>query len=195
MVGLHLPRLRSCWTCSGWWGCGLFVPLLVAAATLFAATQVAAAGGSGATGGRIHRRPSLSRRTATAITASWWPTGTSLEGDLAALRTTLAGRGEDGYLMRTVGERLVLTGNSPRATLYAVYHFLEKYLGCGWCVPGEDTVPKHNVVQVAALDEAVGPPAFSMRQIIVYPCGEARITVRGPTCIYAEQGPWMALQP
>ena len=29
-----------------------------------------------------------------------------------------------------------------------------------------------------------------MRQIIVFPYGEARITVRGPTCIYAEQGPW-----
>ena len=111
--------------------------------------------------------------------------GTSLEGDLTALRATLAGRGEDGYLMRTVGERLVLTGNSPRTTLYAVYHFLEKYLGCGWCVPGEDTVPRREVVQVAALDEAVGPPAFSMRQIIVYPCGEAGITVQGPTCIYA----------
>ena len=98
--------------------------------------------------------------------------GASLEGDLTALRTTLAGRGEDGYLMRTVGERLVLTGNSPRATLYAVYHFLEKYLGCGWCVPGEDTVPQREVVQVAALDEAVGPPAFSMRQIIVFPYGD-----------------------
>lgn len=98
--------------------------------------------------------------------------GASLEGDLTALRTALAGRGEDGYLMRTVGERLVLTGNSPRATLYAVYHFLETYLGCGWCVPGEDTVPQREVVQVAALDEAVGPPAFSMRQIIVFPYGD-----------------------
>ena len=67
--------------------------------------------------------------------------GASLDGDLTALRTTLAGRGEDGYLMRSVGERLVLTGNSPPQTLYAVYHFLEKYLGCGWCVPGDDTVP------------------------------------------------------
>ena len=45
MVGQHLPRLRSWWTCSGWWGVGLFVPLLVAAATLFAAV----ASGSGAT--------------------------------------------------------------------------------------------------------------------------------------------------
>ncbi len=98
--------------------------------------------------------------------------GASLEGELAALRTALADRGEDGYLLRTVGPRLVLTGNSPRATLYAVYHFLEKYLGCGWCAPGEDTVPQCEVVQVAAVDEAVGPPAFSMRQIIVFPYGD-----------------------
>lgn len=99
--------------------------------------------------------------------------GQSLPKELADLRTELAGRGEDGYLTRTVGPRLALAGNSPRATLYAVYHFLEKRLGCGWCAPDDDTVPRLNVVQVAAFDEAVGPPAFSMRQIIVFPYGGA----------------------
>jgi hypothetical protein len=97
--------------------------------------------------------------------------GTSLEGDFGALRAQLSGQGDDGYLVRSLGKRLVLAGNSPRATLYAVYHFLEKYLGCGWCAPGDDTVPRHDLVQVAALDEAVGPPAFTMRQIILFPYG------------------------
>jgi hypothetical protein len=97
--------------------------------------------------------------------------GKSLEGDLDALRDRLAGRGDDGYLLRSLGKRLVLVGNSPRATLYAVYHLLEKHLGCGWCAPGDDTVPRRDLVQVAALDEAVGPPAFAMRQIILFPYG------------------------
>lgn len=97
--------------------------------------------------------------------------GESLDGDLAGLKTRLAGCGEDGYLMCNQGRRLVLAGNSPRATLYAVYHFLEKYLGCGWCAPGDDTVPRCNPVQIPALDETFGPPAFSMRQIILYPYG------------------------
>jgi len=97
--------------------------------------------------------------------------GGALEGDLGGLRDRLTGRGEDGYLMRTLGRRVVLAGNSPRATLYAVYHFLEEHLGCAWCAPGDDTVPRRNVVQLAEFDEAVGPPAFPMRQIILYPYG------------------------
>ena len=44
--------------------------------------------------------------------------------------TELAGRGEDGYL-RAVGLGWRWR-QLPRATL-AVYHFLEKRLGCGWC--------------------------------------------------------------
>lgn len=83
----------------------------------------------------------------------------------------LKGRGEDGYLMRSEGKRIVLAGNSPRATLYAVYHFLEEYLGCGWCVPGDDTVPRQETLRLAPLNNIVGPPAFSMRQIIVFPYG------------------------
>ena len=86
------------------------------------------------------------------------------ERDKLLLR--LKGRGEDGYLMCCSGKRLVLTGNSPRATLYAVYHFLEKYLGCGWCVPGDDIVPKQATIRLPVFQDAIGPPAFAMRKIL-----------------------------
>jgi hypothetical protein len=82
------------------------------------------------------------------------------------LRSELNGRGEDGYLMCSAGKRLVLLGNSPRATLYAVYHFLEKHLGCGWCVPGDDTVPKQATIHIPPFHDAIGPPAFSRRKIV-----------------------------
>ena len=97
--------------------------------------------------------------------------GKSLDRDLARLKTRLAGRGEDGYLMYSQGRQLILAGNSPRAALYAVYHFLEKYLGCGWCAPGDDTVPRCDRIEIPSLDETVAPPAFSMRQIILFPYG------------------------
>ena len=45
-------------------------------------------------------------------------------GEIDKLRSELKDRGEDGYVMCRLGRRLVLIGNSPRATLYAVYHFL-----------------------------------------------------------------------
>jgi len=88
------------------------------------------------------------------------------ERDLA-----LRARGEDAYAMRGDGQRVELVGNSTRATLYAVYHFLEKYLGCGWCAPGDDTVPKAATIRLPCFEDAVGPPAFPMRQIILFPYG------------------------
>jgi hypothetical protein len=94
-----------------------------------------------------------------------------LAAEVDRLRADLRPRGEDGYRMLSQGKRIVLVGNSPRATLYAVYHFLEKYLGCGWCAPGEDTVPRQARLRIPPFDERVGPPALAMRQIILYPYG------------------------
>ena len=84
----------------------------------------------------------------------------------------LKDRGEDGYVMRSAGKRLLLVGNSPRASLYAVYHFLEEYLGCGWCAPGDDTVPQQATIRLPQFHDTVGPPAFSMRALVLFPYGD-----------------------
>ena len=76
--------------------------------------------------------------------------------------------GEDGFIMKTEKERLILGGNTPRATLFSVYTFLEKYLGCGWCMPGDDTVPENKTIVISEIDD-VEKPAFSYRGIISYP--------------------------
>ncbi len=99
-----------------------------------------------------------------------------LAAELDRLRADLQPRGEDGYRMFSQGKRIVLVGNSPRATLYAVYHFLEKYLGCGWCAPGEDTVPQQASPRIPPFDDRVGPPALAMRQIILFPYGGQWLT-------------------
>ncbi len=36
---------------------------------------------------------------------------------------------EEGFVIRTIGEELLIAGGSPRGTLYGVYAFLEKFLG------------------------------------------------------------------
>lgn len=97
--------------------------------------------------------------------------GSVSKNEANRLQADLKNRGEDGYVMGTSGKRLILMGNSPRASLYAVYHFLEKYLGCGWCVPGDDTVPRQVTLSIRPFRDAVGPPAFTTRQIIVFPYG------------------------
>lgn len=97
--------------------------------------------------------------------------GVAGAGLVKRLRAELRGRGEDGFLVRTEGKQILLLGNSPRATLYAVYHFLEEHLGCAWCAPGDDTVPCEKTIRVPPIDDRVGPPALGVRQIILYPYG------------------------
>jgi len=63
-------------------------------------------------------------------------------GQAAGSAEQLKDRGEDSYLIRVAGGNVYLTGATPRSTLYSVYHFLEKYLGCGWIVPGDEYIPR-----------------------------------------------------
>lgn len=48
--------------------------------------------------------------------------------------------GEEGYILKTIGQRLVMVGGRPRGTLYGVYTLLEK-LGVRWWTPTESTIP------------------------------------------------------
>ena len=88
---------------------------------------------------------------------------------------------EDAYIVRTVGSSLILAGASPRATLYAVYDFLET-LGVGFPRPGhshlltqrpeplerEETIPRRTVIKVPPVDR-MEIPSFSYRAMLPFP--------------------------
>ena len=40
---------------------------------------------------------------------------------------------EDGFIIKTVEDKLYIVGTEERGTLYGVYEFLESYLGCHGC--------------------------------------------------------------
>ncbi len=52
------------------------------------------------------------------------------------------GFGRDGIAIQTVGRDLVLAGDRPRGTLYAVYSFLEDTVGCRWWSSKASFVPQ-----------------------------------------------------
>lgn len=90
-------------------------------------------------------------------------------GRSAAVDELLRGRSEDSFAVAVAGNDLYLTGNTPRANLYAVYFFLEKVLGCGWLQPGDDHVPQRPVIAIPADLRMVETPKFSHRSVNVYP--------------------------
>lgn len=71
--------------------------------------------------------------------------------------------GEDGFVIRTKGRHLVLGGNRPRGTLYAVYGLLEDQLGCRWYTEDFSRIPRRRSIELPTLD-IVQKPAFEYRE-------------------------------
>jgi len=85
-----------------------------------------------------------------------------------ALDARLKAKSPDAFSIRTVGEKLVMRGASPRAVVFAVYTFLEDCLGCGWIKPGDDQIPEMNEVLIGKLNVR-HQPSFATRMLIHFP--------------------------
>ncbi len=80
------------------------------------------------------------------------PSGAILLGLSPAVRSLVgdidgAALGTDGYVIRTVNDRLIIAGGRKRGTLYGVYALLES-LGVRWWSPTETFIPKMSTVIV-----------------------------------------------
>jgi len=57
------------------------------------------------------------------------------------IRNEASALGEEEWVIRTIGNDLLLTGGRPRGTMYAVYEFLEDHVGCHWLDRKTDVIP------------------------------------------------------
>jgi len=107
--------------------------------------------------------------------------GRILVGEGAARRAdptfSVSDLGEEGVVVRTLGDDLILAGGRPRGTLYAVYTFLEETLGCRWWTPTESTIPRSSSIAVDALDVSFVPP-FEYREALYPEAADADFSVR-----------------
>ena len=87
----------------------------------------------------------------------------------------IAGLAPNGFVLKLVGDRFFLVGGDSEGhpawilhsnrtrvgTLFAVYEFLEKHLGCRWLWPGQlgEMIPRRRDIVVDAWDQT-GAPAF-----------------------------------
>jgi len=74
---------------------------------------------------------------------------------------------EDRYRLQVSETGITIAGATPRAVLFGTYDLLER-LGCGWCIPGDDTVPNRSTLSIPSLqlDRA---PAFRYRMMLDFP--------------------------
>ena len=70
----------------------------------------------------------------------------------------------DAYHILSVGDDVVIAGHSSCSALFGAYHFLERYVGCRWYMPGElgEVLPQRPDLSVPRLNER-RVPAFEYR--------------------------------
>jgi hypothetical protein len=71
--------------------------------------------------------------------------------------------GEDGVLLKTVGEDVVLLGGGDRGQLYSVYVLLERYLGVRFLARDCTVVPKASTLSLPTIDYRYSP-RFAYRE-------------------------------
>ena len=84
--------------------------------------------------------------------------------------------GDDETLIKREGDALVLTGGGKRGPLYAVYAFLERYLGCRFFTEDDELVPT-DAPPLPETFEYRSAPAFATRDTLA---------------LYSRSGPWAA---
>lgn len=71
---------------------------------------------------------------------------------------------EDGFVIRTEDGHLIIAGGSEKGTLYGVYSFLEKHLGCRKYTSKVSVIPRINTITVINIaDEEI--PVFKYRDV------------------------------
>ncbi|MBQ7338127.1 MAG: DUF4838 domain-containing protein [Clostridia bacterium] len=76
--------------------------------------------------------------------------------------------GDDGFTIKTRAHRLFLVGGEQRGTLYAVYEFLEAYMGCRFYTADFEKVPENKTVTLSAIEGDTQTPEFSQRILYSY---------------------------
>jgi hypothetical protein len=82
---------------------------------------------------------------------------------------------KERYRLKVDVRRLLVEGASARAVLFGVYDLLER-LGCGWCVPGDDSIPKTDTLSVTPFALEMRP-AFRHRMMLDFPMQSVAQTI------------------
>jgi hypothetical protein len=73
------------------------------------------------------------------------------------------GLGDDGFLIRVCGQRLILAGGRQRGSMYACYSLLEDILGCRWYTSTVSVIPKKPTIRIPAGLSVREVPSFENR--------------------------------
>jgi len=76
----------------------------------------------------------------------------------------LAELGEDGFILKTSGPKLIIAGGKDKGTLYGVYSFLEDCLGCRKYSQDLTFIPRASTLKLSPIDRK-DVPVFAYREV------------------------------
>lgn len=79
-------------------------------------------------------------------------------------QTDVSGLSDDGFVIKTLGDDIVIAGKTPRGTIYGVYYFLEKYIHFKCFTKDVETFDQVERLVVEDLDIRQ-EPAFEYREV------------------------------
>ena len=65
--------------------------------------------------------------------------------------------GDEGFIIKTLGDYLIIAGGRLRGTMYGIYTFLEKYLGCRWFTSKVSMIPRMDKLVIREIDDVQVP--------------------------------------
>ncbi len=71
--------------------------------------------------------------------------------------------GDEGIVIKTVEEKIILSGAEKRGAIYAVYNFLEKYFDCHWFTHDLTVIPKAEKLLIPSEIDYTYTPAITYR--------------------------------
>jgi hypothetical protein len=77
--------------------------------------------------------------------------------DDVGMKINSSALGSDGFVIRTDSMRLFIAGGSDKGTLFGVYTFLEKYLGCRMYSPAVKVIPERERIVLDKINEQQVP--------------------------------------
>lgn len=74
---------------------------------------------------------------------------------------------EDGFIIKTFGNHLLIAGGTDKGSLYGVYTFLEKYLGCRKFSPTVEVIPQRSAILLDNIND-MEVPQITFRDAYFY---------------------------
>ncbi len=73
---------------------------------------------------------------------------------------------DDGFIIKSDGDNLVIIGSNDRSLLYGVFYFLDRYLGCKFLAENFEHIPKYESKDLGEIYDKQ-EPRFDYREIFI----------------------------